>query len=210
METPRNSFVQFLNAVIIIVFTALAIFIVIPFTQQSLTTPTEILSSSQPSKIGEPNIVAGSICKGKEVPVEYAFRMQPSPFECEPFCDNRNTSPHFILYSNGFAAQCGINTCSDWGEDTCTTCIVPQDVLNKYGLPKPVGDPPCKKKASVSSSKSSLGKLSGSSRSSASSSRAHLPNPSPNPTPNSTVSPSSSSTPIPAPIPLRLPNFPNP
>ncbi len=43
----------------------------------------------------------------------------------------------YILYSNGFGTQCGIDLCQDYGEDNCIICPVDPDVLAAYDRPAP-------------------------------------------------------------------------
>jgi hypothetical protein len=124
---------------------------------KSQTSSLQNKTSSTP-RVVENNIVYNSPCPGTPIPVSYSYdKAYTAPFECGPYCNNRKSDPHYILYTNGFGAQCGIETCTDWGEDHCTPCLVPDEVLAQYGFSKPEGDPPCKKKVTSSAAASSSG-----------------------------------------------------
>ncbi len=103
-------------------------------------------SSSSKAPITEPLIIQDQSCKGNPIRVIYTLSgsSAKTPFECKPYCDTRKDQPRFILYTNGFGTQCGINYCQDGGEDKCVTCQVPKETLGTYGLPTPRGPAPCK------------------------------------------------------------------
>lgn len=129
---------------------------------QKSTPQANMSTSSAARKNEDPQIIEGIPCRGQPIVVNYPMLKDRSntPFECKPFCTTRKTEQHFILYSDGFGAQCGIENCSDWGEDKCIICQVPDEVLAQFSLPKPEGDPPCKKKTTSSAAASSSGFIS--------------------------------------------------
>jgi hypothetical protein len=122
----------------------------------SPTTP----SFSPPSNNSTPEtlIVPGRLCLGFPIKADYPF-IGPdinSPFECGAYCENRKTDLHFILYSNGYGAQCGIENCVDYGEDNCIPCTVPDVVLQRYDLRAPANATVCPLSSSSSSLSSGL------------------------------------------------------
>lgn len=98
-----------------------------------------------PRPLTDADVTQGAPCHGMAIPVSYPFTGpdSSSPFECEPYCGASAKSPHYILYSNGYGAQCGISSCKDLGEDGCITCAVPDDARLQYGLQPPTDQVSC-------------------------------------------------------------------
>lgn len=91
-----------------------------------------------------PAFVNDAPCEGTEIPVQYGFsKAFLEPFECNPYCTDRKTKPHYILYEDGYATPCGVTECSDYGEDHCITCTPSAAIRAKYKLPTPEGPAPC-------------------------------------------------------------------
>jgi|GEM_PF-3480663 len=77
-------------------------------------------------------------CDGTPILVTYPYDGYANdPFECQPYCSNRQEVPRYIIYSNGVGTPCGVQECKDEGEDTCKFCRVPDGYLNTLQLPEP-------------------------------------------------------------------------
>lgn len=136
---------KFSNGIHVSVVFLTSAFLLFLFAQSKYRTWLIQYGSSSSVNAAEPQIFVGSACLGEEIAVSYPLsnNQTDSPFECLNYCSTRATRPHFILYSNGYATQCGIRSCQDWAEDKCVTCHTPQNILSKYGLIEPSIPAPC-------------------------------------------------------------------
>jgi hypothetical protein len=115
--------------------------------------PPPVVHRGPPLPWKDKDITQDAPCRGTEINVSYNFvgPDSQSPFECDPFCANRQYEAHYILYANGYGAQCGLSSCKDYGEDLCISCTVPEEVRARYHLPVPTDPVPCLRAASSSS-----------------------------------------------------------
>jgi hypothetical protein len=90
----------------------------------------------------EPDIIQGHPCLGTPIITQDEYYGTPiGPFSCSSYCDKQ--AAKYILYKNGYATQCGIRTCRDFGEDYCITCVPPAPTLLRNGIKPPTQALPC-------------------------------------------------------------------
>jgi hypothetical protein len=123
MQKPRFPLVAFggMFIAVLLVFTSI----------QRMTQPSQLHFKAQATASSYSFPVQGP-CQGDPIVVPFSYTGSKiiSQFSCDGQCD----TPHYILYANGFGAQCALvppdSRCYDKGEDEAIICSVPDSELH--------------------------------------------------------------------------------